>query len=50
MHPDTRVRVSVEAQVPLPLVPDVLSLGHVGSVPLEASATQTVSRFSRGGS
>jgi hypothetical protein len=43
--PGTRVRVSVEAQVQLPLVPDVLELGLVGSVPVEASATQTVSRF-----
>lgn len=45
--PGSRVRVTVVAQVPLPLVPDVLALGHVGSVPLEATATQTVSRFSR---
>ena len=45
--PGTRVRVSVEAQVRLPLVPDVLELGLVGSVPVEASATQTVSRFAR---
>ena len=48
--PGTRVRVSVEARVPLPLVPDVLELGLVGSVPVEASATQTVSRFARGSS
>ena len=48
--PGTRVRVSVEARVPLPLVPDVLELGLVGSVPIEASATQTVSRFARGSS
>lgn len=45
--PGTRVRVSVEAQVRLPLVPEVLELGLVGSVPVEASATQTVSRFAR---
>ena len=37
--PGTRVRVSVEARVPLPLVPDVLELGLVGSVPIEASAS-----------
>jgi Flp pilus assembly protein TadG len=48
--PGTRVRVSVQAQVRLPLVPDVLELGLVGSVPVEASATQTVSRFVRDGS
>ncbi|MFE6967546.1 hypothetical protein ACFVAJ_20895 [Agromyces sp. NPDC057679] len=43
--PGSRIRVSVHASVGLPLVPDVLSLDQVGSVPLEASATQTVSRF-----
>ncbi|WP_205647416.1 TadE family protein [Agromyces badenianii] len=47
-----RVRVSVTASVQLPLVPAVLSLDQATSVPLEASATQTVSRFaaSSGGS
>ncbi|GAA1818265.1 TadE family protein [Agromyces neolithicus] len=49
-EPGTRVRISVEARVQLPLVPDVLDLGMVGSVPVEASATQTVSRFARAGS
>lgn len=44
-EPGTRVRVTVAARVELPLVPDVLSLTAVGSVPVEASATQTVSRF-----
>ena len=39
--------VTVAARVELPLVPDVLSLTAVGSVPVEASATQTVSRFAR---
>lgn len=48
--PGTRVRVSVEARVQLPLVPDVLELGLVGTVPVEASATQTVSRFAQAGS
>lgn len=43
--PGSRIRVSVQASVALPLVPEVLSLDRVGSVPLEASATQTVSRF-----
>ncbi|WP_022890551.1 hypothetical protein [Agromyces italicus] len=44
-QPGSRIRVSVQASVGLPLVPDVLSLDRVGSVSLEASATQTVSRF-----
>jgi hypothetical protein len=48
--PGTRVRVSVTARITLPLVPDFLSLDRAGSVPLEASATQTVSRFAGGGS
>ena len=44
-EPGTRVSVNVRAIVPLPLVPEVLALTPVGSIPLEASATQTVSRF-----
>ena len=44
-EPGARVSVSVLARVELPLVPDVLALTAVGSVPVEASATQTVSRF-----
>ncbi|MFB6609528.1 hypothetical protein ACFCVO_04370 [Agromyces sp. NPDC056379] len=40
-----RVQVTVTASVRLPLVPDVLALHQAASVPLEASATQTVSRF-----
>jgi hypothetical protein len=43
-----RVTVTVGVLVALPLVPDVLSLQDVASVPVQASATQTVSRF-RGG-
>ncbi len=43
--PGTRVGVTVRARVELPLVPDFLALTAVGSVPIEASATQTVSRF-----
>jgi len=43
--PGSRIRVSVRATVRLPLVPDVLDLDRLGSVPLDASATQTVSRF-----
>jgi hypothetical protein len=39
------VTVTVRVQVPLPLVPAVLTQSHGGSVPLEATATQTVSRF-----
>lgn len=39
------VNVAVRARVDLPLVPDVLTLSAIGSVPIEASATQTVSRF-----
>lgn len=45
LEPGARVTVSVAARVELPLVPDVLELSTVGSVPVEASATQTVSRF-----
>jgi hypothetical protein len=44
-EPGARVQVTVGARIALPLVPDVLSLTAVGSVPVEASATQTVSRF-----
>lgn len=40
-----RVTVTVGVRVALPLVPDVLSLQDVASVPVRASATQTVSRF-----
>jgi hypothetical protein len=45
LEPGARVSVSVLARVGLPLVPDFLALTAVGSVPIEASATQTVSRF-----
>ncbi|GAA4370981.1 hypothetical protein [Agromyces bauzanensis] len=45
LEPGARVRVSVVARVELPLVPDVLSLSTIASVPVEATATQTVSRF-----
>ena len=47
-EPGARVSVSVLARVELPLVPDFLALTAVGSVPIEASATQTVSRFATG--
>ncbi|GAA3871732.1 hypothetical protein GCM10022381_13510 [Leifsonia kafniensis] len=39
------VTVTVRIRVPLPLMPDFLALQNVASVPLEARATQTVSRF-----
>jgi hypothetical protein len=42
------VTVTVRIRVPLPLLPDLLSLRSAASVPLEAVATQTVSRFWRG--
>jgi len=49
-EPGTRVQVTVTARITLPLVPDFLSLDQVGSVPITASATQTVSRFAGSGS
>lgn len=39
------VTVEIDARVPLPLVPPVLDLRVPLSIPLEASATQQVSRF-----
>src|SRR5688500_1397020 len=49
-EPGTRVHVTVTARVTLPLVPDFLSIGQAASVPIAASATQTVSRFVGSGS
>ena len=49
LTPRSSVTVTVRVVVPLPLVPDVLSLGDVAALPVEASATQTVSRFWRAG-
>jgi hypothetical protein len=49
LEPGARVSVSVLARVELPLVPDFLALAAVGSVPIEATATQTVSRFAGAG-
>jgi hypothetical protein len=43
------VSVTVRIRVPLPLVPDLLSLRKAASIPMEAVATQTVSRFRRAG-
>ncbi|WP_232819011.1 hypothetical protein [Homoserinimonas sp. OAct 916] len=42
-----RVSVTVRVQVTLPLVPDVLTLSQAARVPIEATATQQVSRFWR---
>lgn len=39
------VTVTVRVVVHLPLVPAVITQSHGGSIPLQASATQTVSRF-----
>jgi Flp pilus assembly protein TadG len=39
------VTVTVRASVPLPLVPNVLSVGGPLSVPLSATSTEQVSRF-----
>ena len=40
-----RVEVSVRARIILPLAPAVLGSASIASVPVEATATQTVSRF-----
>lgn len=50
LQPGSRLHVQVTASVRLPLVPDVLVLDRLAEVAVEASATQTVSRFSGGGS
>lgn len=39
------VTVTVRVSAPLPLVPDVLAMRSAASVPMQASATQKVSRF-----
>ncbi|WP_235492587.1 MULTISPECIES: TadE family protein [unclassified Leifsonia] len=39
------VTVTVRLRIVLPLVPDVVALRDVASIPLEARATQQVSRF-----
>lgn len=39
------VTVTVRVSAPLPLVPDVLDMRSAASVPMQASATQKVSRF-----
>lgn len=40
-----RVTVTVRTVVPLPLIPDFLAGSGPAGIPIEASATQTVSRF-----
>lgn len=46
LAPGVRVEVSVRAEITLPLVPDLLSLDRVASVPVQAASVQTVSRLS----
>ncbi|HEY5222933.1 MAG TPA: hypothetical protein VIJ18_07815 [Microbacteriaceae bacterium] len=46
---DGAVTITVQVRAPLPLVPSVLDLQQTASVPLQAAATQTVSRFWSGG-
>ncbi len=43
------VSVTVRIRVALPMIPDLLSLRSAASIPMEAVATQTVSRFRRAG-
>lgn len=45
LSPRGTVTVMVTYQVALPLVPQLLDLNRTASVPLQAEATQTVSRF-----
>jgi len=47
-EPGARVRVDVVASVSLPLVPEALGGVGIGTVIVEGSATQTVSRFGGG--
>ncbi|QEO16280.1 TadE family protein [Agromyces intestinalis] len=49
-EPGARVRVDVVARVALPLVPELPGLEQVGSVTVQGTATQTVSRFAGAGS
>jgi hypothetical protein len=44
-QPGSRITARVRATVALPLVPAALAVTPMASVPLEASATQTISRF-----
>lgn len=45
LAPGTRVSISVEVRVPLPLVPAALTFGTPLSISMQSTATQTVSRF-----
>ncbi|WP_127793808.1 TadE family protein [Agromyces sp. LHK192] len=47
-EPGTRIRVTVTAAVPLPLVPDILGFADFAQVQVQGSATQTVSRLAGG--
>lgn len=42
---ESGVTITVSLSVALPMIPDVLALHSVGSVPLQGTATQIVSRF-----
>lgn len=44
----SRVTISVQIEVPMPLVPSVFGLPDRMSIPMRGSATQTVSRFGAG--
>ena len=48
LTPRSTVTVTVRIVVPLPLIPDLFSFG-AAAIPVEAAATQTVSRFWRAG-
>lgn len=48
LEPDSLVRVNVTVNVPLPLVPPVLGLQQLASVPVTSSSTAHVSRFHGG--
>lgn len=44
----SRVTISVQIQVPMPLVPPILGLPDRVSIPMRGTATQTVSKFGGG--
>lgn len=48
LTPQSAVTVTVRIVVPLPLIPDLFSFG-AAAIPVEATATQIVSRFWRAG-
>jgi hypothetical protein len=49
LEPGVRVSVTVRTEIALPFAPAVLELDRIASVPVEASATQTVSRLAEFG-